>query len=262
MEICRVEINENASSSYDILIGRGLFDNLADELKKNPIANSYAVISDSNVGIAHGRRLVKNFRSGGINAHLFTFAAGEKSKSRRTKEIIEDEMLKHELKRDTCIIALGGGVVGDVAGFAAATYMRGVPYIQVPTTLLAQVDSSIGGKVGVNTKYAKNIIGAFYQPKKVIIDLNFLKTLPKNELSNGLAELIKHAAIKDKNFFHFLETNMDEILKYDLDLLKSAVRRSCEIKASVVAQDGLRCKAICKARILAGRLCIKAKQSS
>ena len=146
-------------------------------------------------------------------------------------------MLRLALGRDSCIIALGGGVVGDLAGFAAATYMRGIPYIQVPTTLLAMVDSSIGGKVGVDTLHAKNAIGAFYQPKKVIIDLNFIKTLPKNEIANGLAEIIKQALIKDKNFFHFLEKNIDKILSYDLYILKQTIKRSCEIKASIVMQD-------------------------
>ena len=237
METCRVDLKGEVNNSYGILIGQGLFDDLAAELKNKPIANAYAIIADSNVENIYGRKLLKNLQNKNLHAHLITFPAGEKNKSRKTKENIENKMLGLALGRDTCVIALGGGVVGDVAGFAAATYMRGIPYIQVPTTLLAMVDSSIGGKVGVDTVHAKNAIGAFYQPKKVIMDLNFLRTLPKKELINGVAEIIKHALIKDKDFFHFLEKNVDKILKYDLESLKSAIKRSCEIKASIVMQD-------------------------
>ena len=237
MEICRVELKESTDNSYDILIDKGLFNGLAAELKKKPMANVYAIITDSNVGKIYGRKLLKDLQNKNLHSHLITFPPGEKNKNRKTKEKIEDEMLRLSLGRDTCIIALGGGVVGDVAGFTAATYTRGVPYIQVPTTLLAMVDSSIGGKVGIDTENAKNSIGAFYQPKKVVIDLNFLKTLPKNELVNGLSEIIKHALIKDKDFFYFIEKNIDKILKYDLEILKQVIKRSCEIKASIVMQD-------------------------
>lgn len=237
MEKVRVDLREETDNSYDILIDEGLFDNLANELKQKPLGNSYAIITDSNVGKVYGRRLLKNLQSKNINSHLITFQAGEKSKTRKTKEKIEDEMLELGLGRDSCIIALGGGVVGDIAGFVAATYMRGIYYIQVPTSLLAMVDSSIGGKVAVDTTHAKNIIGAFYQPKKVIIDLNFLKTLPKSEIANGMAEVIKHAIIKDKDFFHFLEENIDLIMNLDLKVLKQAIKRSCEIKANIVIED-------------------------
>lgn len=234
MDTCRVELGK---SSYDIVIDKGLFNNLAAELKQKPLGSAYAIITDSNVEKIYGKKLLKNLQNKNIHAYLISFPAGEKSKNRRTKEKIEDEMLKLNLGRDSCIIALGGGVVGDVTGFVASTYMRGIPYVQVPTTLLAMVDSSIGGKVGVDTMHAKNVIGAFYQPKKVVIDLDFLNTLPKSELSNGLAEIIKHALIKDKDFFHFLEKNIDKILRSDLDSMKTAIKRSCEIKASVVMED-------------------------
>ena len=237
METCRVDLKGEIDNSYDILIDKGLFDNLAIELKNKPLANAYAVITDSNVGKIYGKALLKKIQKKNIHVHLISFPAGERSKNRKTKEKIENEMLKLAIGRDTCIIALGGGVVGDVAGFVAANYMRGVPYIQVPTTLLAMVDSSIGGKVSVDTVHAKNAIGAFYQPKKVIIDLNFLKTLPKKELANGLSEVIKHALIKDKDFFHFLEKNIERILKCDFDALKQVIKRSCEIKASIVMED-------------------------
>jgi len=237
MEICHVDLKKEIDNSYDILIGEGLFKNLAAELKNKPLANAYAIITDSNVEKIHGKKLLKNFQNNGIHSHLISFPAGEKSKTRKTKEKIENGMLELALGRDTCIIALGGGVVGDVAGFVAATYMRGIPYIQIPTTLLAMVDSSIGGKVAVDTEHAKNAIGAFYQPKKVIIDINFLKTLPRSDLTNGLAEIIKHALIKDKDFFHFIEKNIDKILNRDSETLKRTIKRSCEIKAEIVVQD-------------------------
>lgn len=236
MEICRVDLKGETDNSYDIIIGAGLFNKLAADLKGRPLGNAYAIVTDSNLG-NYGKRLLKDLQSNNIHSHLIAFPAGEKSKSRKIKENIEDKMLELGLSRDTCIIALGGGVVGDLAGFVAATYMRGIPYIQIPTTLLAMVDSSIGGKVAVDVKNAKNAIGAFYQPKKVTIDLNFLKTLPKKELVNGLAEVIKHALIKDKTFFHFLEKNIDKVLELDLDILNQVVKRSCEIKAGIVAED-------------------------
>lgn len=237
MELCHVDLKREIDNSYDILIGEGLIDNLAKELKQKQIANAYSIITDSNVAKIHGKKLLKNFLDESLHAHLIEFPAGEKNKSRSTKESIENQMLKLGFGRDSCIIALGGGVVGDLAGFIAATYMRGIPYIQVPTTLLAMVDSSIGGKVAVDIIHAKNAIGAFYQPKKVVIDLNFLRTLPKNELINGMAEVIKHALIYDANFFNFLEKNIDKILNRDFDALKIAIKRSCEIKSSIVAQD-------------------------
>lgn len=237
MEICRVELKVASDNSYDIVIGCGLSEKLAEELQKTQIANAYTIITDSNVERIYGKKLLQDLKSKGIHSHLISFPAGEKSKSRKIKEKIEDSMLKLALGRDTCIIALGGGVVGDVAGFAAATYMRGIPYIQVPTTLLAMVDSSIGGKVAVDTRHAKNSIGAFHQPKKVIADLNFLKTLPKKELANGLAEMIKHALVKDKNFFSFLEKNIGKILNRDFGALETAVKMSCRIKSLVVMQD-------------------------
>lgn len=236
MEVCHVDLKGEIDNSYDIRIDASLFDKLAAELKNRSLGNAYAIITDSNVK-QHGKKLLKDLQANNIHSHLIAFPAGEKSKNRKTKERIEDKMLELGLNRDTCIIALGGGVVGDLAGFVAATYMRGIPYIQVPTTLLAMVDSSIGGKAAVNTRHAKNIIGAFHQPKKVVIDLNFLKTLPKKELISGLAEVIKHAMIKDREFLNFLERNIDKILKYNLDILKVAIKKSCEIKASIIMQD-------------------------
>lgn len=237
MEIVRVDLKEEIDNSYDILIDVGLIDNLAKELRQKPIANAYAIITDSNIAKTHGKKLLNDLRNKGVHAHLITFKPGEKNKSRRTKEKIEDTMLKLGLGRDTCIIALGGGITGDLAGFIASTYLRGIPYIQLPTSLLAMVDSSIGGKVAVDTLNAKNVIGSFYQPKRVIIDVNFLESLPKKELINGLTEIIKHALIKDKDFFHFIEKNIDKITSCNLEILKQVIKRSCEIKADIVSND-------------------------
>ncbi len=237
MERCYVDLKKEHDYSYEILIEGGLLNKLPLELKSNPIANNYVIISDTNVGKLYGKQLLKDFQTKNIKSNLILFPAGEASKNRKTKERIENRMISLALRRDTCIIALGGGVVGDLAGFVAATYMRGISYIHIPTTLVAQADSSIGGKVAVNTEYAKNSIGAFHQPKKIIIDPNLLKSLPKNELINGLAEVIKHAVIKDRNFFNFIEKNINSILSYDLKVLKKIIKTSCEIKASIVSQD-------------------------
>ncbi len=237
MERVNVDLKQETDDSYDILIGHGLADSLAAELRNNPIANSYAIIADSNVANIYGKKLLDGFRKESLRAHLIKFPAGEKNKSRDSKEKIENEMISLGFRRDACIIALGGGVTGDLAGFTAATYMRGIPYMQVPTTLLAMVDSSIGGKTAVDAKGAKNAIGAFHQPKKVIMDLNLLSTLPKKELANAMAELVKHALIRDKDFFHFLEKNMGKIFELDSKILQYAVKRSCEIKTQVVIQD-------------------------
>lgn len=237
MQKINVNLKRGADNSYEICIGEGLLSDISDELKSKSTSNAYAIITDSKVEKIYGRRLLKDFEEKNIHTHLITFRAGEKSKNRQTKEKIEDEMLELALGRDTCIIALGGGVVGDLAGFVAATYMRGIPYIQIPTTLLAQVDSSIGGKTGVNLKGAKNLIGAIHQPKKVIIDLDFLQALPKGEFVNGLAEVIKYALIKDKKFFAFIEENIEKILLRDKEAVRNLVTRSCEIKAFVVSHD-------------------------
>ena len=235
MEACRIDLKKE-DESYDMLIGNGIIDDFVSELKIKT-ASSYVIITDSNVKKYHSDKLLASLKKKNLNVHQIFFKAGEQSKTRKTKEKIENEMLEIGVKRDSCIIAFGGGVVGDMAGFVASTYLRGIPYIQIPTTLLAMADSSIGGKVGVDTEYSKNSIGAFYQPKKVIMDLNFLRTLPKDEFANGMVELIKHGLIKDKDFFHFIEKNLGKIFEQDQKILSSAIKRSCEIKSSIVSID-------------------------
>jgi len=169
--------------------------------------------------------------------HSLQLPDGESCKTMASVQTVIDELVRIGARRDATVIALGGGVVGDIAGFAAACYMRGISFVQVPTTLLAQVDSSVGGKTGVNHAGGKNLIGAFYQPRLVLIDTDTLSTLPERELSAGLAEVIKYGAIADAEFFGWLEQNMQQLLQRDVESLITAIHRCCEIKAQVVAED-------------------------
>jgi len=233
----KVRLKQKADYSYSIVLGKNLFKKIAADLKNKPIANKYVIITDSNVKNIYGIDLLKTLRANNIEAQLIYFKAGEQSKNSKIKEQIENEMFKLLLGRDSAILALGGGVTGDLAGFIASTFLRGIPYIQIPTTLLAMVDSSIGGKTGINTGYGKNLIGTFYQPKKVYIDINMLSTLPESEFLNGLAEVIKHSIIKDKPLFKYLEKNREKILKKDKKALQYIIKISCEIKSSIVEKD-------------------------
>ena len=235
MEKCQVNLKESADNSYEILIGSNLNAKILEDLKEKKYSK-YAIVTDSNL-IIYGKKLQQLLQKNNLHCHLISFKAGEQNKTRKTKEEIEDKLISLNFQRDSCIIALGGGVVGDIAGFVAATYMRGIPYIHVPTSLLAMADSSIGGKVGVDTKEGKNMIGDFHQPKKVYIDIDYLKSLPDEEFANGMAEIIKHAIIKDRNFFHFLEKSISKIMRKDADILKQMIKTSCEIKASIVEKD-------------------------
>lgn len=198
-----------------------------------PYGPTFAIITDHHVAELYGYSLQKALS----NSHLFVFPAGESSKTRATKEKIEDQFLDKKLGRDTCVIALGGGVATDLGGFLASTYCRGVPLVMIPTSLLGMVDACIGGKNGVNAGHAKNRIGTVYQPKQVLIDLDTLKTLPLNELKNGVVEMIKHGLILDSAYFEFLEMHLEEIFALNPDYLQHAVRESCRIKLSVVHED-------------------------
>ena len=238
----RVPLREQRDASYDILIGPGVIAQLPALLRKYCPAAGYAVISDSHVGKLYGDELVKQVSGvpkghGGCQVELFTFPAGEWNKTRETWASLSDRMLAAHFGRDCAVIALGGGVVGDVAGFVAATYLRGVPYVQVPTSLLAMIDSSIGGKTGVDVAAGKNLLGAFHQPRLVVADLALLASLPPVQLSAGLAEAVKHGVIADAEYFAFLESQHAAILAKDAAALERVVRRSVEIKAAVVAED-------------------------
>ena len=220
--------------SYPIHIGAGLLDD-AELLRRTVTARQVAIVTNEVVGPLYLERLRRAFED--RQTRTIVLPDGEQHKTLETFGRIIDELVDAEFHRDACLVALGGGVVGDVAGFAAACYQRGIDFVQVPTTLLAQVDSSVGGKTAVNHPRAKNMIGAFYQPIAVLADTNTLKTLPPRELSAGLAEVIKYGLILDKALFEWLEANMEALRALDPDALRFAIRRSCEIKAQIVAED-------------------------
>jgi 3-dehydroquinate synthase len=229
----QVELGER---SYPISIGQSLLANgklIADAVG----GERAAIVTNTVVGPLYLDGLAQSLRAAGKRVTNIVLPDGEEEKNWENLQRIYDGLLAEQCDRKTTIIALGGGVVGDMAGFAAATYMRGVPFVQVPTTLLAQVDSSVGGKTGINHPLGKNMIGAFYQPRAVIADTATLNTLPPRELSAGLAEVIKHGAIIDAPFFDWIETNIGRLMARDPDALAYAIRRSCEIKADVVRQD-------------------------
>jgi 3-dehydroquinate synthase len=201
------------------------------------VKGAAAVVTDSNVGPLYAEGVVDSMKSTGLSVTLCTLPAGEENKQLAHIERLCGRFLEGGLDRSSLVVALGGGVVGDMAGFAAASFMRGVRYIQIPTTIVAQVDSSVGGKTGVNHHLAKNVIGAFHQPSAVVIDLTLLTTLPEREFCAGLAEVIKHGIIADTRLFEYLENNASAIAARNLDTLELPIVRSCEIKAAVVAED-------------------------
>jgi len=223
--------------SYAIKVGGGLLARLGVECAQPKLGQRCAVITDSNVGKRFAQAALKSLTDAGFAPVLISVPAGEKSKRIAVVEKCYDQLAAHRLERKSFIVALGGGVVGDLAGFVAATYLRGIPFVQVPTTLLAQVDSSVGGKTGVNLKAGKNLVGVFYQPQLVLCDLDTLKTLPKREYVSGLAEVIKYGIIYDAKLFAQLERNLPKLLQRDAATLAAVVARCCEIKAEVVGQD-------------------------
>ena len=223
--------------SYDILIEKGCLRRLGAECARLALGSRCAVITDRHVGLRYAKIALAALKAGGFDPVLVTIPAGETAKSLRIVEDCYDALAKHRLERKSFIVALGGGVVGDLAGFVAATYLRGVAFVQVPTTLLAQVDSSVGGKVGVNLKAGKNLVGAFHQPRVVLCDLDTLRTLPAREFRAGLAEVIKYGVIYDAALFARLEKDLPRLLRLDARVLAEVVARCCEIKAEVVGQD-------------------------
>ena len=225
------------SRSYQIKVAGGLLPRLGAECAALKLGQRCAVITDSNVGKKFAKAALKSLSTSGFEPVLLTVPAGEKSKRMAMVEYCHDQLAKHRLERKSFIVALGGGVVGDLAGFVAATYLRGIPFVQVPTSLLAQVDSSVGGKTGVNLKSGKNLVGAFYQPRLVLCDLDTLKTLPRREYISGLAEVVKYGIIYDAILFAQLERNLPKLLARDSETLAAIVARCCEIKADVVGQD-------------------------
>jgi 3-dehydroquinate synthase len=221
---------------YDIVIGSGLLTSAA-AWQGLPRASQAVIVSNPTVDALYGATLAQALAPHYARTSRLCLPEGEQHKDWHSLNLIFDHLLAQGCDRKTVLFALGGGVVGDMAGFAAACYMRGVPFVQVPTTLLAQVDSSVGGKTAINHPQGKNMIGAFYQPARVLCDLDTLASLPARELSAGLAEVIKYGPIADMAFLDWIELHMDALLAHDRGALAHAVRRSCEIKAAVVGED-------------------------
>ena len=233
MHVVKVELGER---SYEILIGARL-EKLGEEMSKLRVGTKVAVVTNPTVSKLYGRTVFASLREAGFTSMPVEVPDGEQYKTLDWANAVFTALLINTFDRRSPLIALGGGVIGDLTGFAAASYMRGVPFVQVPTTLLAMVDSSVGGKTGVNHPMGKNMIGAFYQPRLVLMDLDALKTLPKEELLSGMAEVIKYGVIWDRELFEFLEKNREKILNLEEGPLGHIIRRSCEIKADVVNRD-------------------------
>ncbi|MBQ3665021.1 MAG: 3-dehydroquinate synthase [Lachnospiraceae bacterium] len=239
MGVFNVELKRVVDDSYEIETGFDLKDKLLCDLKNGLVGNikKFAIITDSIVKDLYAGDIYKGLIDNGYNADLFVFEAGEKSKVRKTKEEIEDAMLEKGYKRDCCVIAVGGGVVTDLAGFIAGTFGRGVPFINYATTLLAAADASVGGKTAVDTPLATNLIGLFNQPEKVYIDIATWKTLPAEQVYSGMAETIKHACLANREFFDYLKEHMEEILDISQEACEHIAEENCKIKYNVVMKD-------------------------
>jgi 3-dehydroquinate synthase len=234
VRIVNVPLNQR---SYAIKIGPRLLRRLGRECARLKLGKRCAIITDTNVGRRYARPAFDSLANAGFAPSLVILSPGEATKHPKSLAVCYDRLADHRLERRSFIVALGGGVVGDLAGFVAATYLRGVTFVQVPTTLLAQVDSSVGGKVGVNLKAGKNLVGAFYQPRLVLCDLDTLRTLPEREYRAGLAEVIKYGIIRDSALFARIERELPKLLQRDARTLADIVARCCEIKAEVVGHD-------------------------
>lgn len=222
---------------YPIYIGAKLLADVAGYLKPHLASNKIAIISNDTIAPLYLDLLKAACQSLSINPQIIILPDGEQYKNQESLQHIYTELLKHHTDRQTTLIALGGGVIGDLSGYAAATYQRGIPFIQIPTTLLSQVDSSVGGKTGINHPLGKNMIGAFYQPQAVIADTSTLHTLPRRELSAGLAEVVKYALLGDASFMNELEANSAHILALEPQILSHIIRHCCQMKADIVNQD-------------------------
>ncbi|MHC4713060.1 MAG: 3-dehydroquinate synthase [Planctomycetota bacterium] len=234
MATVRVELGER---SYEVLIEKGAVGRVARHLPAEVKPTRVLVISDENVAPLYGAAVTGSLESAGLAVSSAVIAPGEEEKNLRRVEWLYHRMLENGLDRKSLVVALGGGVVGDIAGFAAATFMRGIPHVQVPTTIVSQVDSSVGGKTGVDLGEGKNLVGAFHQPLAVVIDPETLSTLPPREVSAGLAEVIKHGVIRDAGYFGKLEELGPDLMEMDADTAAAVVLRSVEIKAEVVSAD-------------------------
>lgn len=239
MQNFRVELKKVVDDSYDVQIGRDLIPELVRDMKDGLVGSirKFAVITDTNVEELYGKPVLEALRAAGFQAELFVFPAGEKSKVRKTKEMLEDAMLAKDFRRDCCVVAVGGGVVSDLAGFVAGTFGRGVPFVNYATSLLAAADASIGGKTAVDTELATNLIGLIYQPRKVYVDIDTWRTLPKNHIVNGMAETVKHACLADGDFFDYIEEHVDDVLNCDPAVCEYISEKNCNVKYQVVMKD-------------------------
>ena len=222
---------------YPIVIQSGLLGEVGARLKELGATGKVGVVTDRTVAPLYARQVTRALQQEGYRVHQITIPSGERAKTLAWMGKVLDVLVKERFERSSFLIALGGGVVGDLTGFAASTYLRGMPFVQVPTTVIAQVDSSVGGKTGVNHRLGKNLIGSFYQPRAVLIDPTTLQTLPAREIMAGIAEVIKYGMIAGPDFFQYLEQHISAVLKLDQEAMATIIRRSCEIKAEVVAAD-------------------------
>jgi 3-dehydroquinate synthase len=237
MRSLKVNLDKKTSNSYDIRIGRGILDRMVLLMSKHFKSSQYVVITDENVGRLHAAKVYDAFGTAGLHVSGIEIPAGEASKNISTLMDLAGRLLALGADRKTVLLALGGGVVGDLTGFVASVYMRGVPYIQIPTTLVGQVDSAIGGKTAVDLPEGKNLLGTFYQPAAVFVDLNFLETLPEREFANGLAEIIKYGVIEDEKMFEGLEAHMDAVKNREMTHLAKIIETCLRIKKSIVEID-------------------------
>ena len=235
MEIVKVALGDR---SYPIYIQEGLLlSELGKLYREHTLGKRAAIITDENVNKIYSHVVQDSLKRAGISAEVISIPAGEEHKSLETAACIYERLAEKKFERGSTIIALGGGVIGDLAGFVAATFLRGLPLVQIPTTLLAQVDSSVGGKTGVNTKWGKNLIGIFYQPVFVLVDPKVLVTLPERERWAGLAEVVKYSLIKDRKLFEMLEAHLEKIASLKYQALSQIIKVCCQIKAEIVRQD-------------------------
>ena len=237
MKRLRLELKKDTDRSYDVLVGRDILGGLHKEIQRLGSFSSYGLVTDEVVRPLVAEPLQNQLRSDGIDTTLIALPPGESAKTMETVLDLCQQLLGHGFDRSSLLVAIGGGVVGDITGFAAAIYMRGIPYIQVPTTLLAQVDSSLGGKTGVDLPAGKNLLGAFHQPRLVLCDLNVLSSLPTGARREGFAEVIKAALIQDPELFSILEREGADLLDTNNPLLETIIAKACEVKCQVVHRD-------------------------
>ena len=239
MSVFNVGLKKVIDDSYDIEIGFELQQRLIQDIKNGLVGDitKFAIVTDSIVKELYADNIHRLLQEAGYATDIFVFEAGETNKTRRTKELIEDGMLEKGYRRDCCIIAVGGGVVTDLAGFVAGTFGRGIPFINYATTLLAAADASVGGKTAVDTPLATNLIGIFNQPQKVYLDIATWKTLPKRQVASGMAETIKHACIANRDFFDYLNKNMEKIFSIDRNVCEHIAEENCRVKYEVVMKD-------------------------